>query len=76
MGLGEKKTLETRPLPIAFSGPQHKRRLREVPFTKPTYHMLCKALQVHRSILRAILRSDVPSFSCERVQMGTPSLGK
>jgi hypothetical protein len=75
-GFGEKKIHETKPFENAFSAPQRRRGLRQVPFNKITFHKICEALQVHRSILRAILRSDVPNFDCERVQMGRPSLGK
>jgi hypothetical protein len=73
---GEKKVHETKSISTAFPAPQRRRSLREVPFSKITFQMICKALQVHRSILRSISRSDISSFSCERVKMGTSSIGK
>lgn len=73
---GEKKVHETKSFTTAFAAPQRRRSLREVPFSKITFQKVCKALQVHRLILRSISRSDISSFGCERVKMGTSSIGK
>ena len=73
---GENKVHETKSFSTAFAAPQRRRSLREVPFSKITFQKVCKALQVHRLILRSISRSDISSFGCERVKMGTSSIGK
>lgn len=72
---GEKDIPEIPPCPIGFTGTQRGRSLRQLPVSKPTFQKVCEALQVHRSIVPAIARSDVPIFACERVHMGRPSLG-
>lgn len=75
-GLGDKELLEVRPYPVPALAIRQKRSLRQLPFNEFTFKEICTALQVHRSIIRAITRSDVPSFGCERVTMVRPSLGK
>ena len=43
--------------------------LRHLPFSKEVHQLICKKFQVHQSIARAVSRSDVPLFSCERLDM-------
>ncbi|KAF2030942.1 hypothetical protein EK21DRAFT_48425, partial [Setomelanomma holmii] len=45
------------------------RSLRNLPFSRVTFEKICQKLQVHRSIVRAVARTDVPSISCDRVDM-------
>jgi hypothetical protein len=54
---------------------QQPRSLRYLPFSQYTFEQICEKFQVHRSIVRAVARSDVPTISCDRVDMKGPALG-
>lgn len=50
---------------------------KELPFSQKTFEYISKKLQVHDSIVRAVSRTDIPTFNCEKVEMlGRPSIGK
>ncbi|KAH8725466.1 hypothetical protein GQ44DRAFT_217980 [Phaeosphaeriaceae sp. PMI808] len=43
--------------------------IRYLPFTYNTFKNICARFQVHESITRAITRTDIPSFSGEKINM-------
>jgi len=57
------------------SRPRKPRSVLHLPFSQDTFEEICRAFQVHKSIVRTVARSDVPAFSCEHVEMGRPALG-
>lgn len=52
------------------------RSLRYLPYSQRTFRHICERFQVHKSVVRTLARSDVPTFSCDDVEMGEPALGK
>jgi hypothetical protein len=52
------------------------RSLLNLPFSKETFHQICEQFQVHDSIVRALTRSDVPTFACDSVDMDGPAQSK
>jgi hypothetical protein len=50
--------------------------IRTLPFSCDVFRNICKSFRVHESITKTIARTDVPSFSCEKVMMGQPAYGK
>ncbi|KAF2823103.1 hypothetical protein CC86DRAFT_76131 [Ophiobolus disseminans] len=53
---------------------QKPRNILRLPFAENTFDSICSRFQVHKSIARTIARKDVPSFSCERIEMDHPAL--
>ncbi|KAH3919719.1 hypothetical protein HBH56_017900 [Parastagonospora nodorum] len=49
------------------------RSLLNLPFSKSTFERICERFQVHDSIVRTLTRTDVPTFSCNNVEMGGPA---
>ncbi|KAH4265087.1 hypothetical protein HBH64_008030 [Parastagonospora nodorum] len=49
------------------------RSLLELPFSKNTFKQICERFQVHDSVVRTLTRTDVPTFSCDNVEMGGPA---
>jgi hypothetical protein len=47
-----------------------------LPFTYDTFKEICDKFGVHESFIKALTRSDVPSFSSEKVDMGYAAYGK
>jgi hypothetical protein len=50
--------------------------IRYLPFSCDIFRKICKSFRVHESVTKTIVRSDVPSFSCEKVMMDQPAYGK
>ncbi|KAH4354395.1 hypothetical protein HBH97_248810 [Parastagonospora nodorum] len=45
------------------------RSLLNLPFSNVTFEQICKRFQVHDSVVRTLTRTDVPTFSCDNVEM-------
>jgi hypothetical protein len=73
--LGERSFLDRSKCETSSENGQQPRGLRYLPFTQTTFQEICEKFQVHRSIVRAVSRSDVPTISCDRVDMDGPALG-
>jgi hypothetical protein len=73
--LGDKSFLGPTNCPSASGGRQQPRGLRHLPFSQQTFEEICEKFQVHGSIVRALARSDVPTFSYDRVVMAESALG-
>lgn len=52
------------------------RSLLNLPFSQATFGKICKRFQVHNSVVRTLTRTDVPTFSCDNVDMGGPAFGE
>ncbi|KAF9701379.1 hypothetical protein EKO04_001039 [Ascochyta lentis] len=42
---------------------------KDLPFSRKTFECISKKLQIHDSIVRAVSRTDIPTFNCEKVEM-------
>ena len=73
--LGEKASLDHSIGQLSPGRRQQPRGLRHLPFSKETFVQICEKFQVHRSIVRSVARSDVPSITCDRVDLKGPALG-
>jgi hypothetical protein len=73
--LGEKSSFDPSNYDSVSREGQQPRSLRRLPFSQGTFEQICEKFQVHRSIVRAIARSDVPVISCDRVHMNAPAIG-
>lgn len=74
--LGEKSALDHQK---HDASPDHMRRslsIRDLPFAQHTFERICERFQVHDSIVRTLTRSDVPTFSCDSVEMHEEALGE
>jgi hypothetical protein len=52
------------------------RSIRNLPFAHNTFVEICGRFQVHDSIVRTLTRSDVPTFSCDNVELDGEALGR
>jgi hypothetical protein len=52
------------------------RSLLNLPFSQQTFQRICERFQVHDSIVRALTRSDVPTFTSDMVEMDEPAQSK
>jgi hypothetical protein len=85
MTIGPRRQLTFATLSEGYRSPQssheaeHETRqpgIRTLPFSYGVFKSICESFRVHESITKAITRSDVPSFSCEKVMMNQPAYGK
>jgi predicted GNAT superfamily acetyltransferase len=67
---------EHHPVKVVPCSEQQQRGIRILPFTYDTFRDICNAFDVHESFTKALTRTDVPSFSCEKVDMGYATYGK
>lgn len=75
-GLGEKGHARSNNSDSQIYDVGSRQSLRNLSLTQTTFRKICERFQIHQSIVRAITRSDVPSFSCEKVHMEQPAIGK
>lgn len=61
---------------IVMSKNKRQPGLAELPFTLDTFKNICKTFCIHKSFAKAVTRTDVPSFQCERVVMKEPVYGR
>jgi hypothetical protein len=73
--LGEKQGIDRSNCTSSSSNRRQPRGLRYLPFSQSTFEQICEKFQVHGSIVRALARSDVPTFQCNKVNMKEPALG-
>jgi hypothetical protein len=73
--LGEKSSPDPSNAGSTLVDGQQPRGLRYLPFSQETFQQICEKFQVHRSIVRAMARSDVPIISCDKVDMKEPAFG-
>jgi hypothetical protein len=60
---------------IVMSRNKRQPGLAELPFTFDTFKDICNTFRVHKSFAKAVTRTDVPSFQCEKVDMKEPAYG-
>jgi hypothetical protein len=55
--------------------PTDRRGVRTVPFLRETFEQIASSFFTHDSIARVVSRSDVPIFTCDKVNMTEPAYG-